>query len=1043
MHIVLDLEACQRTNPSQRDAALTWIIDFLAHASDHDVVCVMAAEHVESIETIRARLAPTLSGERLLVADFTNDAALATADNAGQDASILWLTEVRRTLRRAFMSGLRPDVVLSMEAAPLAATVAALDFTHVVVTGLILDGTDPAGSAGSRSYAGVSLLMTDSEESALSLRENSDAVMAVEVVSNHQPAAIIALLERLPPHPYPHPVAATTSGARPRLAYVTPLPPEKSGIADYSAELLPQLASYFDIDVIVDQELVTDAWISANLSVRQLDYFEAHASTYDHVLYHFGNSAMHRHMFDLLERHPGVVVLHDFYLANLLHYMHHSGYLPDAFQQAIYHSHGFGAVIDSEQLGEGAAVWKYPCNKAVLDHAVGVIVHSNYPKQLARLWYGDKAPNDWLTLPLLRGMPTGSIKTRDSARNELGIANNDFIVCSFGMLGPTKLNERLLDAWLNSPLVSDRNAHLVFVGELASGNYGRDIQARIATAKGRKRITITGFASQVQYHAYLAAADVAVQLRSESRGETSASVLDCMLFGLPTIVNAHGSTRELPPESLYMLEDRFETIALTDALMRLKTDSVESARLRTASQTYVANEHSPALVGAAYRDALLHFASHSPHARYRRLLLDIATIETQALPGDKVLGELAMSIAANQPSNGPRQLLVDISAMVQTDLKTGIQRVVRSVLTALLMTPPPGFRVEPVYSPGNMLPYRYARAYMQHSLTVPVHDLDDAPVDMRAGDIFLGLDLMMHGVHQNRTMLQSFRDRGAQVYFVIYDLLPLLHPHFFPFGSEDGFANWMNTISSVSDGLICISRSVADEAAGWLAAHPPGIQRPLQLGYFHLGADIGASVPSRGITDDADAVLDRLAARPSILMVGTVEPRKGHALALSAFELLWQQDVQVNLIIVGKHGWMVDEVARRLNNHPEQGKRLFWLQGVSDEMLLKLYRGSSGLLAASEGEGFGLPLIEAAQHGLPLIARDIPVFREVAGEHAYYFVGASPAELASRLTSWLSLLDSDNVPASGTMPWLTWRASADQLVDVLIGNKWYRSVDPH
>lgn len=85
--------------------------------------------------------------------------------------------------------------------------------------------------------------------------------------------------------------------------------------------------------------------------------------------------------------------------------------------------------------------------------------------------------------------------------------------------------------------------------------------------------------------------------------------------------------------------------------------------------------------------------------------------------------------------------------------------------------------------------------------------------------------------------------------------------------------------------------------------------------------------------------------------------------------------------------------------------RLFWPQGVRDETLEQVYRSARALLAASEGEGFGLPLIEAAQHGLPIIARDIPVFREVAGEHAYYFGGEDAQTLADALRVWLSLGD--------------------------------------
>jgi glycosyltransferase involved in cell wall biosynthesis len=166
-------------------------------------------------------------------------------------------------------------------------------------------------------------------------------------------------------------------------------------------------------------------------------------------------------------------------------------------------------------------------------------------------------------------------------------------------------------------------------------------------------------------------------------------------------------------------------------------------------------------------------------------------------------------------------------------------------------------------------------------------------------------------------------------------------------------------------------------------------------------------------------------------MVGTVEPRKGHALALEAFEALWSAGQRVNLVIVGKQGWMVDALAHRLRQHHEQGKRLFWLEAVSDEYLEKLYASANCLIAASEGEGFGLPLIEGAMHGLPILATDLPVFREVAGAHASYFEGKA-SSLAAAIREWLELFGRQEHPRSDAMPYLTWRESADAFKAALL-----------
>jgi glycosyltransferase involved in cell wall biosynthesis len=131
----------------------------------------------------------------------------------------------------------------------------------------------------------------------------------------------------------------------------------------------------------------------------------------------------------------------------------------------------------------------------------------------------------------------------------------------------------------------------------------------------------------------------------------------------------------------------------------------------------------------------------------------------------------------------------------------------------------------------------------------------------------------------------------------------------------------------------------------------------------------------------------------------------------------------------------MNALVERLCNHPESAKHLFWFKDVSDEYLEKLYATSTCLIAASEGEGFGLPLIEAAQHKVPIIARDIPVFREVAGENAYFFKGLKPENLVQVIKEWLILYKQGVVPDSNEIEWLTWSESAQQLLNKIFAGR--------
>lgn len=393
------------------------------------------------------------------------------------------------------------------------------------------------------------------------------------------------------------------------------------------------------------------------------------------------------------------------------------------------------------------------------------------------------------------------------------------------------------------------------------------------------------------------------------------------------------------------------------------------------------------------------------------------------------------------------QLLVDLSMLVEKDDKSGIQRVVRSVLNSLRRAPPAGFRVEPVYDAGGH--YAYARQFDAGPSAAPAPapagdadaDGDGAkaePVAMRPGDIFLGLDLCPNHVPANTALYADMRRHGVKVYFVVYDLLPILHPELFNPGAKPWFERWLATAAGAADGLLCISRAVADELLAWIEHAEIRRADALQVGYFHLGADIEASAPSFGVTPEEAALLEPIARRPSLLMVGTLEPRKMHAQALDACELLWQRGVELNLVIVGKPGWLTEQLAARLAGHPERGRRLFWFERASDETLRELYRRGAALLAASLAEGFGLPLIEAAQHRLALIARDIPVFREVAGRHAHYFSGTEAAPLAESLEAWLALRARGQAPAPDGMAWLSWAEASAQILRVITGQHWYR-----
>jgi len=116
------------------------------------------------------------------------------------------------------------------------------------------------------------------------------------------------------------------------------------------------------------------------------------------------------------------------------------------------------------------------------------------------------------------------------------------------------------------------------------------------------------------------------------------------------------------------------------------------------------------------------------------------------------------------------------------------------------------------------------------------------------------------------------------------------------------------SVVSQFNGAVCISKSVSDELSNWLTKNIPDRLDFFDISWFHLGADINNSLPSLGIPDDSIQVMNAIEDRITFLMVGTVEPRKGHKIVLDAFELIWNSALNANLVIIGKKGWMVDDL---------------------------------------------------------------------------------------------------------------------------------------
>lgn len=507
--------------------------------------------------------------------------------------------------------------------------------------------------------------------------------------------------------------------------------------------------------------------------------------------------------------------------------------------------------------------------------------------------------------------------------------------------------------------------------------------------------------------------------------------LEAIHCGAPTLVANRSSLPEVVGAS-NALFDPFNPAELAEKIQHTLTNSTFRQQLCAQQKQHstIFNWSKTAELTLQALENLTNSATNAPAqtlstGAIKQHLLDTLLVAPFAAEQKQ---QLSKCIDQSFASSELQTLWVDISELYEQDARTGIQRVTRSLLQQLLETPPIGFRTIPVYGNTETQGYAIAKKFLPQQELAANAENTAGLIACQTGDIFLGLDLQHHVSLFQAPYLQSLQSQGVHIHFVVYDLLPINLPDSFPPGVAELHAAWLQHISSF-DQALCISQTVAQELKDWLKQQH--IIPDAAPSWFHLGADIQASLPSRGLPENHLNLLQQWRAKPSFLNVGTLEPRKGQAQALDAFEILWAKGYATNLILIGKQGWQTELLVQRIKQHPQFNKQLFWLDNASDEFLELCYSVCNALLATSLGEGFGLPLLEAYNHQLAVIARDLPVFREVLDNHGYYFSGQHGNDLAEVIEQHLNAPPT-KAENSDAIPILTWQGSAQQLVTRLI-----------
>jgi glycosyltransferase involved in cell wall biosynthesis len=371
-----------------------------------------------------------------------------------------------------------------------------------------------------------------------------------------------------------------------RLAYLSPLPPTATGVADYSAELLPHLAALATVTAYGPEVCNPPL---AGIDCRPLGRYPDERWRFDAALFQMGNSRHHAGIYELFRRFPGILVLHDTVLHHFLadHTAGH-GNFPAYTRELAYERGAEGAALALaiQFAGQSHPLFALPLVQRLLDLSLGVIVHS----ESAAAAIAGQTERPIAVVPAVIEPQTGN-----SRRGELGLPPGTVLFGSFGQVTATRKLDVVLPAF--RALLATRPAHFLIVGDVHP-EVGLD--GLIADLGLADHVTVLGrVPGLADFQDWLTAVDVVVNLRHPTAGETSATALRALSAGKPLLVSATGWYATLPPAVARRVPEP-SVAAVTAAMQALAADSGLRAAMGAAGRAYARREHSGARAAAGY-----------------------------------------------------------------------------------------------------------------------------------------------------------------------------------------------------------------------------------------------------------------------------------------------------------------------------------------------------------------------------------------------------------------------------------------------------------
>jgi glycosyltransferase involved in cell wall biosynthesis len=390
-----------------------------------------------------------------------------------------------------------------------------------------------------------------------------------------------------------------STNSRPKIAWLSPLPPQRSGIAHYSHWLVNQLKTHLDIDLYYDTQAPIAA-LKNEFDLYPLSVFAERYQSYDEVIYHLGNhSDFHRRIYQLAWNFPGTVVLHDYNLSAFMHDAFYCQKDEQLYGQALLEGYGDEGRKEFQSLTGGRApdIAKFPMSHAVVNRSRKAIVHHRWVKnQFANNTHIEVVPH----FATLNYQPTQEeIKT---FKNRHSITDKHFVVSCLGFINSNKLPQLQVD--VVKRLIDDGYpVRMIFAGEPAPDV--KSLESETRSGRYSQHIIFTGYQNEADYFSAIFASDIIINLRNPSMGEASGTLMHALAAAKPAIISNLNQYREFPDKVCWKLtHDEYEAEVLYAYICALLSNRSLRAAISNNSAKYVSSVLGPEKIIARWLQIL-------------------------------------------------------------------------------------------------------------------------------------------------------------------------------------------------------------------------------------------------------------------------------------------------------------------------------------------------------------------------------------------------------------------------------------------------------